>query len=721
MHVLRNEALEVSVDTGTFEATIVHRATGRRWAFRRNPLADLRVVHGSTDALAYLADSRECEPLRYRTLREDRLTCLLKGLPGGVGLSLTYALPYDGDALRIELEPIYSAAASRIAEAWYPGPLEPLDEEVAYTVWPNAGGMILPARHDQEIVADMSEYETQVKGLPYAIAYSWHLYQPWWGAIAGKTGYVAIAETPYDFALELRHPAGGPTTTRPVWVPSFGRLAYKRAIRYRFLSPASYVTLAKAYRAYAQEIGRWVSLQEKIARNPVVERLIGSIIFPVSICRHNLQVRPPQHAVTTFEERARQARRLRQLGVERAYLHIDGWGYRGYDNQHPGIFPPCPEAGGWDGLLALSETARECGYLLGLHDQFRDYHLDGPAFSEAHAVKLADGTLPLWSRWAGGSQSLLCAQEALPFIRQAFSELLGHGIQLGASYLDVFAMNPLDECYDPRHPTTREACYRWRAEAMDFVRELGLAISSEEPADCFIPHLDFAHWNGYPRRPTTTGEYLGIPVPLHNLVYHDALLLPALYAYRRTALSARDFLEGLAQVEIPYGNVAWERPEDLVGANQMAALHRAWAMHELVDHRLLDETGMVQEYEYPEGAVAIDLTALRYRIERAVGHGRLGQRRRVRSKGDTGHCVARASLDAVYIRFLIFIFLSTDTVWMHTSGLTCTCDDGMLCAILSIGGHSHDAPTDSVRSAFGLAHSNRWVERKDTHVEDHPS
>ena len=47
----------------------------------------------------------------------------------------------------------------------------------------------------------------------------------------------------------------------------------------------------------------------------------------------------------------------------------------------------------------------------------------------------------------------------------------------------------------------------------------------------------------------------------------------------------------------------------------LAQLHEAWATHELLGHRLLDASGMIQEFEYPEGKITIDLEDLRYRIE----------------------------------------------------------------------------------------------------------
>ena len=614
-HVLQNELLHVQIDPQTLECLVAHRASGQKWAFQENADADFRVVHKSTDTLGYLRDARQREILRLSTPAEERLTCFLRGLPGGVGLSITFALPHREDVLRIEIEALPTTSASSVAEVWYPGRLVLLDDNEAYTLWPNGGGMMIPADHDQEIAASMSEYETQVKGLDYAMAYSWHLYQPWWGVVGHKAAYMAIAETPFDFALELKHPKGGPTSTRPVWVPSMGRLSYPRAIRYHFFERANHVVLAKTYRTYAQEIGRWTPLSAKFERNPVVQRLVGSVILHVPICRHNVQSQPALHNVVSFAERTAQVRRLWEMGRERLYLHIDGWGYRGYDNQHPDFLPPSPEAGGWEGLIALSETAEECGYLFGLHDQFRDYYFDGPAFSEQYAVKMADGSLPGWSRWAGGAQTLLCSKEVLAFLRRNYTELRGHGVRLTASYLDVFSMNPLDECYDARHPTTREDCFRARARAFDHMRGLGMAVSSEEPADCFVPHLDFVHWNGYPREPGTGGDYLGIPVPLHSLIYHDALLTPSLFDYRSSEERARYFLEGLSQVQIPYGNIEWSSQGQFEQVDVLAKLHSAWATHELLGHRLLDADGMIQEFEYPKGKVSIDLKRLRYRIE----------------------------------------------------------------------------------------------------------
>lgn len=51
------------------------------------------------------------------------------------------------------------------------------------------------------------------------------------------------------------------------------------------------------------------------------------------------------HEIHSFDEIAAGVEKLRARGLDRAYFHIDGWGKMGYDNLHPDVTPPCPEAG----------------------------------------------------------------------------------------------------------------------------------------------------------------------------------------------------------------------------------------------------------------------------------------------------------------------------------------------------------------------------------------
>ena len=66
-------------------------------------------------------------------------------------------------------------------------------------------------------------------------------------------------------------------------------------------------------------------------------------------------------------------RELKSLGVDKLYLHLDGWAEPGYDNNHPDYLPACTEAGGWEGMKELSDTMKELGFMFGIHDQYRDF------------------------------------------------------------------------------------------------------------------------------------------------------------------------------------------------------------------------------------------------------------------------------------------------------------------------------------------------------------
>jgi hypothetical protein len=616
--LLGNDQIQVAIAPDTLEAELRHLSSGSAWAFRRAPGAELCVRHGQQASTAHLSDARDIRTWRYQGHKEQRLTCQVTGLTGGVALSITFALPDDEPVLRIEIAPLPTSTSSRIADVWFPGELVSLDHALRGTLWPNMSGTFIPTAYDRDIAMPEGDRSAEriIDHHALHIAAGRTLYQPWWGLMGEAGACVAIAETDFDFALDLWHPAGGPTHASPTWLPSLGELAYPRVIRYHLLGPSEHSDLAKVYRAWVQKTGRWVSLQEKLTRNPAAQRLVGAMVFPVSVCSRNKQARPTRMSVTPFAELTKRLETLRGLDIERAYLHVDGWGFHGYDNHHPDVMPPCQEAGGWEGLLAFARKAEECGYLFGLHDQYRDYYLDGPAYQDQRAIKGPDGQVPHFSHWAGGAQSFLCAREALPFVRRTFEEVMGRGVPLTASYLDVFAVVPLDECYDPAHPMTRTDCFRWRAKAMDYVRNLGLAISSEEPVDQFIPHLDFAHWADAPRWEFMRGDPIGIPVPLHNLVYHDALLIPSVYDYGYDkSLRTEYLLRGLGEVEIPYGRYHWDKAEQLEHARLMASLHAEWGTHELVDHRLLESDGSVQAFVYPEGSIQIDLAGQRYRID----------------------------------------------------------------------------------------------------------
>jgi hypothetical protein len=499
-----------------------------------------------------------------------------------------------------------SDGAVRVRELCFPPSLEP--DSFDHAVVPFMQGLLLP-----------KAWSRPVK-LYDSISYGRGLYMPWWGFQQADGAVLVLLETPADAGARFEHPAGGPTRADVRWLHSLGRWSYPRSVRCAFFDEGNYVALAKRYRRAVIENGRFVSLKEKIARNPLVGRLVGSPIIHTSILYH---IQPESsyyrkddpaanHQLVSFDDRIAELRRLAARGVDKAYLHLDGWGVRGYDNLHPDILPPCPEAGGWAGMVRFADACEELGIVFAVHDQYRDFYLDAASYEPRHAVLEEDGTRQEHATWYGGKQSLLCPSLAPGYVRRNFRGLLGQGVKVRGAYLDVFAVVPGDECYSPEHPVTREDCLRFRGECLDFVRSFGGVVSSEEPADWALPRLDLVHHAPHALDPNPgAGPAIGIPVPLYSLVYHDALCVPWSLGRGAWGIPEKDlgFLYGMGNAGLPYLSIA-PADEELARVREMCALHERVGLLELVSHEFLDANPRRQVFTYADGTrVQIDLDA----------------------------------------------------------------------------------------------------------------
>ncbi|MBQ9511066.1 MAG: hypothetical protein IJR55_05190 [Clostridia bacterium] len=387
-----------------------------------------------------------------------------------------------------------------------------------YTVLPRMQGTLVPAG-------------TRIK-IAIGDIFGRDAYMPLYGQVRNGAGYAAIFDTPYDAKYQLDE-----DRVVPLFRPSLGKMSYIRKMIFRFRDPCDYNVIAKCYRAYVKENGKLVTLKEKVAKNPNVQNLFGCPIIHTGICRNVMPTcdkydkEHPEnnHSCVPFSQRAEELKALKAKGLEKAYTHFDGWGVRGYDNLHPSPFPPNEEAGGTEGMRKLSETTRELGYIFGVHDQYRDYYLDGPDFSYDEATLKIDGTYPRKTYWAGGVHSYLCSTRAVDYVRRNYAEFDKLKIKIDAAYLDVFSVADLDENFSPDHPTTREQCARDRMHCFDILTDRGIIPSSEEIMDCVLPSMVLCHHAPYytsSLSDKTSAESRGIPIPLTNLVYHDCVVIP---------------------------------------------------------------------------------------------------------------------------------------------------------------------------------------------------
>lgn len=584
------------------------------WAFEPSHRGDLVVRQGDRRLSLALAAAGQRRIGPYATGFLSGLKVELGGFVAEgqtLDLRLQLFLGLEGaDELAVTL--LASDDAARVLQCDWPGGLAP--ESFDTTVVPYMQGMLLPRDWPEKTWL----YDT--------LSFGRGLYQPWWGHLQGAAACLLILETPDDAGCHFEHPAGGPTRLGPRWVHSLGRFAYPRRARLCFWDRGNYVDLAKRYRRHALASGRWVSLREKIARNPAVARLIGAPVVHTSILYH---IQPESsyydqndpaknHQLVPFAERARHLEALAARGITNAYVHLDGWGLRGYDNLHPDVLPPCPEAGGWDGLRRFAETCERLGYLFAIHDQYRDYYRDARSYDDRHTLTDEHGARPQHRIWYGGRQSILCPSLAPGHVRKNHGALRAAGVKLDGAYLDVFSVVPPDECYQAEHPVTRTECLRWRGECLDSVRAWGGVVSSEEPSDWSVKHLDLVHHGPYALNPNPgKGPAMGIPVPLFNLVYHDALLLPWSLERGAWGIPEKDlgFLHALANGGMPYLGLN-PGPEELERVRAVCALHRRVALFEMTRHEFLDPGRRRQRTTFADGTrVTVDFDRDTWQVE----------------------------------------------------------------------------------------------------------
>ena len=492
----------------------------------------------------------------------------------------------------------FSDGRGVIQEVVFPAPLIAGGEH-AYAVLNTMQGQLLPADWPEEACSKLP-FDGQMC--------SEAAYMPWWGEVTDSGAYLALVHAPWDTKYTVSHPAGGPNRIYARHLPSLGKMRYQRTVSYYFLPAGNtYVDLCHLYRSIADETGKPVTIREKETENPNISRLIGSCVMHCAgkshvtpDSRYYDQAHPENNdRLVPFSHWEERVRRLREKGVHRLYLHQDGWGQPGYDNQHPDYLPPCREMGGWEGMKSLADTLDACGYLFGIHDQYRDYYLDAPTYNPDNACQGPDGSIYGHAIWAGGKQNYLCASLAPDYVRRNFEQLFEHGIRLQATYLDVFTCNEADECANPRHRMTRKECLAYRARCFHYQTSRGIIPSSEEVNDWAMDSQVFCHWAPY-----LTGS--AIPVPLFNLVYHDCVLIPWKMEAGEWGIpeGTTGFLQCLLNGGMGYMSDTLEGEaleENIHQAHIIEKLQAHVAREKMVSHRFLNPERTMQQTCFSDG------------------------------------------------------------------------------------------------------------------------
>jgi hypothetical protein len=191
------------------------------------------------------------------------------------------------------------------------------------------------------------------------------------------------------------------------------------------------------------------------------------------------------------------------------------------------------------------------------------------------------------NNWDGGKMSYINNRLMPGHLIKNYQALFDHGIKPDGVYLDVFGYVPPDEDFNPEHPTTRTDALRARAECYRWSRAHIGFIGTEAGCDWTVPYVDITS-------PLRSNK--GVPVPLFELVYHDAVITP----YQPGDL--RGFLNGgLPQMFNPQD----VSPEDLSTIKRMAELNTRLAHAEMTRHEFLDADFTRERTSFSEGTTVM--------------------------------------------------------------------------------------------------------------------
>jgi len=602
--VLESRHLRIEIDPADLAAHVTVKSTGETLRMAPAQPDDVLIVRSGTQRWASFTEAR----ITLRKRSPARVDATL------AGLNLQVRITLEDEDLIFEVAPGRSSRDGVPRDVLYPRHFLLPRNSDAYATFPFGQGSIIPA--------------TETSLFHHREGYA-EAYAHWFGGYTGRTGYCAIAETPDDLYQAVDHRPDSPASVFFHWLGSHGELRYPRRVRYRFAKGLDYVRQAKVYREYCRKVGIFRSLEDKAKENPNVLKLVGApLVTSMASIRREKSF---TYQVVKFTQQAEWIERFREkTGIENALVHIDGWGYWGYDSMHPDTLPPNPDCGGVEGLAELARRVKALGYLFALHDQYIDMYAHAPSFDENQLTVTEDGRPVRVNRWAGGLCGHLCYTFIPDFLRRNLftgvrrtypiyhnSPSVWQIAQPTAYYLDCFCRTV--ECWSREHPLTRSESRRMQNEIFKIARAgadgRGIVLSVEHPRDFAIPYIDSAWSNGHLSADivTTTGDHVyravGIPVPLWHLVFHDALHLPTPNA---------PLIEGLLYGQVPRFRLEGGRlptAREITRAKVLIALHQDVALLEMTDHKILNPDGSAQKCVFAGGIeVEVDKKAGTYRI-----------------------------------------------------------------------------------------------------------
>ncbi|MRI00135.1 hypothetical protein GH721_06250 [Kriegella sp. EG-1] len=628
---IENESLKLSVNAVTGCFTVLEKISGHVWGSDPWENAAGLLTLANEQGKKETINLSKCKIVKVVQQPNNTISILFSEpvLEDGTiasGVRIATNLRLDKSSSKLEVEVMKQESGKyTFSDLRYPARQFALktDEEKGAGVIPQKQGIICPSyifpmNGGRFCKWDDATYNGKSVGVLELFNNGTGLTMPWWGTHNEKTAVMGIVDEAsrpemfyninnngqYLFNAEGKMSAYQRVLfLDPVW--KLNKEESKRQITYHFIPKGNYVDMAKEYKKEAIKRGHFVTLKEKLARNPNVDKLPGAIYFGV-YGGYPHYVNMPGMAFT-FDELKNIIQTIHDdLKVDKAFVHA--WGT--FSNFVPHNFPISEELGGPKKLKAAVDLAKSYDYLYSSYHAYSPMLENDPDFTTALMGKDEKGKLKnTGSRWA----------RVNPKFQKGLAKM---NLEKEISYLGLEA-----DISDITFAAYREDGKAGRLALAKYLDSLNLVNGTEHGQEQWIPYFDMFEGMTYlENRPL--GQ-LSHHAPLFNLVYHEAIAnfgkiqdpdneVTENGDFRIKALRSMLFGRGTTIFFAPY-EFEGMAPLIAMARDLVSPVHKETFYAELLSHEYLSADFKVQRSRFSSGTEVIaNLGPVAQKIENGI-------------------------------------------------------------------------------------------------------
>ncbi|CAM3595555.1 hypothetical protein [Zobellia roscoffensis] len=627
--VLENEKLNISVDEATGCFSVTEKTSGHVW--KSDPWENAAGLLTLTDSKGKKQTVNISKSKKIEVSKTNETTIALKFSDpvfedGSIakGVTISTQIRLDPKTAQLDVEVLeHKAGSFKLSDLRYPARAFSLktDEDKGAAVIPQKQGIICPSyifpmNGGRFCKWDDATYNRKSVGSLELFNNGTGLTMPWWGTYNEKSAVMGIVDVTarphmeYNINNNGQHLFKGEMSTYqriafldPIW--KLEEEKGKMRMSYHFIPGGNYVDMAKVYQKEAKIRDHFVSLKEKLKRNPNVDKLPGAIYFGI-YGGYPHYVNMPGMAFT-FDELKNTIQTIHDdLKVDKAFVHA--WGT--FSNFVPHNHPISEALGGPEKLKAAVDLAKSYGYLYSSYHAYSPMLENDPNFTTDLMQRDADGNLMnTGSRWA----------RVDPKFQKGLAQ---ENIANEISYLGLEA-----DITDITFAAYRENGKEGRIELAKYIDSFNLVNGTEHGQEQWIPYFDMFEGMTYLEdRPLSVISH---PAPLFNLVYHEAIAnfgkiqdpdneVTANGDFRIKALRSMLFGRGTTIFFSPY-EFKGMRPMIEMARDLVSPVHKETFYSELKSHEYLSADYKVQRSRFSSGTeVVANLGPVAQKIEGGI-------------------------------------------------------------------------------------------------------